>query len=209
MRLLVLLVLAAGACAADAAPRLVYSKYFKGSTPESVVITVEQSGAATYRDAPDDGDPLKFRVPDAAVAEMFALAARLDHFQRPIESGLKVAQMGIKTFRYENGAESHEAKFNYSLDADARALTDWFEKITDTEESLIALDRDIHFDKLGVNRSLLNLEIIYDHNRLIDPAQFFPLLERVARNESFLHIDRERAARLSEEFRRPKEKPAE
>lgn len=209
MRLLALLVLAASAHAADA-PRLVYSKFFKGSSPESVFITIEKDGAGTYRDSPGGDDPpLKFQVTPAQSAEIFALAGRLDHFKRPLESGLKVAQMGVKTFRYEDGAESHEVKFNYSLDPDARALADWFERVTETEEEFIALDRDIHFDKLGVDGALLDLEVTYDHNRLVDPAQFFPLLDRIVKNESFLHMDRQRAARLSDEFRKPKETPAQ
>ena len=32
--------------------------------------------------------------------------------------------MGVKTFRWEDGAESSEAKFNYSLDENAKTLQD-------------------------------------------------------------------------------------
>ena len=35
--------------------------------------------------------------------EMFDLAEKLDQFKHPIESGLKVANMGTKTFRFEDG----------------------------------------------------------------------------------------------------------
>ena len=52
---------------------------------------------------------------------IFDLADKLDHFKRPLESGLKVAKTGDKTFRWENGAEAGEAKFNYSLDENAKA----------------------------------------------------------------------------------------
>jgi len=41
--------------------------------------------------------------------------------------------MGMKTYRFENGSEKHEVKFNFSEDADARLLQDWFERIAETE----------------------------------------------------------------------------
>jgi hypothetical protein len=37
----------------------------------------------------------------------------------------------------------------------------------------------------------------------VAPDQFLPLLDRIAKNESFLHIARERAAGLAESIRKP------
>lgn len=202
-----------GACAAallllfstiaSAAPRLFYSKFFKGSVPEFVVITVERSGQTTYQEAKDDDNPIKFQMTDADVQDMFGLAEKLDRFQRPIESGLKVANMGTKTFRLEEGNEKHEIQFNYSQDPNAQALWDWFERITETEQHLINLDRTVHYDKLGVNDALLQLQITYERKRLVAPQQFLPLLDRIVKNESYLHIARERASGLAEAIRKP------
>src|SRR5262249_12935232 len=151
---------------AFAAPRLYYSKFFKGSTPEFVAITVERSGQATYQEAKDDDNPIRIRLTDAEVQELFNLADKLDRFQRPIESGLKVANMGVKTFRFEDGSEKHEIEFNYSQDVDAQALWDAFERITETEQHFINLERTVRYDKLGVNDVLLRLQITYEHKRL-------------------------------------------
>jgi hypothetical protein len=196
-----LFVFAATLC--SAAPRLSYSKFFKGSTPEYVAIAVERDGKATYQEAKDDEDPIHIQLSEADAREMFSLAGKLDHFQRPIESGLKVAQMGIKTFRFEDGADQHEIQFNYSQDLNAQALLDWFERITETEASFISLDRTVHYDKLGVNDALLQLQIIWDHQRVVAAEQFLPLLDRIFNNESFLHVARERAAGLAEAIRKP------
>ena len=65
---------------------------------------------------------------------MFDLAEKLGRFQRPVESGLKIANLGLKTFRFEDGAEQHEIQFNYSEDVNAQALLDRFERITETEQ---------------------------------------------------------------------------
>src|SRR5437016_7306906 len=84
--------------------RLFYSKAFPGSSPAYMQVTVEPDGQVDYREAPDDDFPLKFKLTETETAEVFALAGKLDWFSRPIESGLKVAFMGTKTFRVERGA---------------------------------------------------------------------------------------------------------
>ena len=75
------------------------------------------------------------------------------------------------------------------------------ERISSSEQHYIDLDRAIHFDKLGVNQSLLQLQITWERKRLVAPQQFLPLLDRVIKNESFLHMARERAATLADAFR--------
>ncbi len=186
-----------------AAPRLFYSKYFKGSVPEFVSITVERDGHLTYQEAKDDDNPIHIQLDNATAQELFALAEKLDRFQRPLESGLKIANLGTKTFRFEDGAEHHEIQFNYSEDLTAQALLDRFERITETEQHFANLDRTAHFEKLGVNDVLLQMQASWEHNRLVAPEQFLPLLDRIANNESYLHISRERAASIAEAIRKP------
>jgi hypothetical protein len=202
MRIAVLLAVAFSA-ALHGAPRLLYSKYFKGSIPEFVLIAVERNGQATYQEAKDDDNPMKFQLAETETAEIFNLADKLDRFQRPVESGLKVANLGQKTFRFEDGVEKHEVLFNYSQDLNAQALLDWFERIGESEQHLISLERAVRYDKLGLNDVLLQLQITYDRKRLVAPEQFLPMLDRVFKNESFLHIARERAAGLAEAIRKP------
>ena len=185
----------------SAQPLITYSKYFKGSTPETVIITLNKNGEAVYKESVNDDQPLNFQLTEAETTEIFTLTDKLGLFDRPLESGLKVAQMGVKTFRFENGDVKNEVKFNYSIIPEAQAIQDWFERITESEQRYIDLDRAAHFDKLGVNQSLLLLQIVYEKNRLIAPQQFLPLLDRVIKNESYLHIARERAASLAEAFR--------
>jgi hypothetical protein len=120
--------------------RILYTKSFPGSSPAYVAITVERSGAVSYKEEVDD-DPEKFQLEESGTDVMFDLAARLDHFKHPLESGLKVANMGVKTFRWEDEGAASEQKFNYSLDESAKALHDWFEAITETERLFAELKR--------------------------------------------------------------------
>lgn len=182
-------------------PRIIFSKSFPGSTPPFMQISVEKNGAAEYREDPKDDDPIKFQLTEAESGAIFGLADKLDHFSRPLESGLKVANMGMKTLRFEGDGQAHETKFNYSEDLDAKALADWFEKIAESERAWIDLERTVRFDKLGVQDSILRIEILRDQKRLIAEKQFLALLDRVANNESYMHMARSRAAALAESIR--------
>lgn len=194
-------------CALSAAdlPRVFYSKSFPGSVPAFVAITLDKSGRADYKEAADDDNPLTFQLTEKETAQIFALAGKLGRFTRPLEANLKVANTGIKTFRYESGAEKNEVKFNYSLDPDARSLWEWFERITETEQHFFSLQRAAKYDKLGVNQALLLLEVSRDRGRLVAPQQFLPLLDRITKNESYLHMARTRAANLADSFRKATE----
>jgi hypothetical protein len=194
------LLLAATAFAGDG-PKIQYSKYFKGSVPEYVGITLERSGQVTYKESADDDRPLQFQLTPAQTAEIFDLADKLDRFKRPLESPAKVANMGMKTFIYEDGSAKNEVKFNFTEDANARVLNDWFERITESEQNYYNLERTVKFDHLGVNEVLLQIQIALEKNRLIAPQQFLPLLDRVSKNENYMHMSRERAAKLAEVFR--------
>jgi hypothetical protein len=182
-------------------PRIVYTKEFPGSTPAWVSIAVERSGDVVYKEAANDELPAKFKLRDDEAQEIFRLTDKLDRFSRPLESNLKVARMGIKTFRFEDGATKHEVKFNYSLDEDAKALADWFERITESEQYLMRLEVSVKYEKLGVNDALLRLQSAWERKRLVGAEQFLPLLDRVIKNESYLHMARERAAALADSIR--------
>ena len=191
------------AWAADA-PRLFYSRSFPGSTPPYIQVTVEKSGAAEYREAVDDDLPLKSKLSDADTQELFDLAGKLDYFKHPVESPLKVAFMGAKTFRYENGDQKSEAQFNYSQDLQAQALLDKFERIAETAAHRIDLERTAKYDHLGVMKALLQLEGAMGRNRVVAPEQFLPMLDRVANNETYMHTARALAAEIAEAIRGPK-----
>jgi len=207
VRALLVLPLAACVFAADA-PKVTYSRSFPGSTPAYFSIAVEKDGRCVYKEAVDDESPLVFRLQPNETEEIFALSEKLGRFTRPIESGLKVARMGAKTFRYEDGAGKNEVEFNYSTDLDAQKLLDWFERIGETERRYIALSSAARFDKLGVNQALLELEAARDRKGLVSLDQFLPVLDRIVKNETYLHMARARAANLAESIRNPKpEKP--
>jgi hypothetical protein len=193
--------LASASLSAGDGPQLFYSKSFPGSTPPYVQVTLDKTGQVEYREAVDDDNPLKFKLTEGESTEVFGLAEKLGYFKTPVESGLKVAFMGKKVFRYENGAEKHEVEFNYSEDPSAKALWDWFERMTESAQHRIDLDRAAKYDKLGVVKALTLLGSALDRKRLVGLEQYLPTLDRIIKNESYMHTARVRASEIAESIR--------
>lgn len=183
---------------------LFYSRSFPGSDPAYFQLTLDAGGAAEYREAPDDENPLQFTLTPAECAEVFALAERLDYFKGPLESQAKVAFTGAKTLRYENGARKNEVKFNYTADPAGQALVDWFERMSESARYRAELERTVKYDKLGVLDAVMHIESAMNHKRLVALDQFLPMLDRIVANESYMNAARERAARIAEAIRSQK-----
>jgi len=201
MKWTVILLFASSLPGADG-PRLFYSKNFPGSVPPYVQVTLDKSGEAEYREATDDDNPLKFKLTEGEVTDVYGLVEKLNYFKHPVESGLKVAFMGTKTFRVEQGAEKHEVQFNYSEDASASALWEWFERMTESAQHRIDLDRAAKYDHLGLVKALNLLWSAMDRKRLVGLEQYLPTLDRIVKNETYMHTARARAAELAETIRK-------
>jgi hypothetical protein len=205
------LILLAGALCGGAGPlwagdgaRLFFSKAFPGSTPAYMQVALNRDGGAEYREAADDDQPLKFHLSEAETQEVFDLAAKLDYFKHPLESPAKVAFMGTKTLRFENGEQRAEVKFNYTEDASARMLVDWFERMAESAELRIELERAAKYDHLGVVKAVLLLEEAMENKRVVAQEQFLPMLDRIAGNPTYMHTAREHAAGLADAIRKTK-----
>ncbi len=190
---------------AQTAPQLIFTKSFPGSVPAYESLAIDNTGWLAYAESPTDPKPLqRAKLSESDAAQLFELAGRLNHFQSPIESGLKVANTGKKTFRYvDESGKASETTFNYSLDESAKVLLDRLEQIAASERAYLDLDRSIHFDHLGVNDALAEIEELWLRKQLAAPDQFIPLLTRVSSHEAFMHLARDRAARLKSEFLEP------
>ncbi len=203
MKLLVFALLGSSCLFAGPA-RLTFTKSFPGSTPAFTYVSVARTGAVEYKESPTDQQPLKVQLRESEVEPLFSMAEELGYFKSPLESGLKVANTGKKTFRYEpeNGPAT-ETAFNYSTNLTAQQLLDRFEQIAASERAYLELDSTMRYDKLGVNDALADIESLWLHKQLAAPEQFLPLFTRIATHESFMHLVRDRAARLKDEFQAP------
>jgi hypothetical protein len=190
-------------------PKLIFTRSFPGSTPAYFFVRVDRTGALQYKESPTDDQPLTAQLQEADTAALFAMAEKLNYFKAPLESGLKVANTGKKTFRYENeNGRATEVSFNYSIDETARQLLERFEQIGATERAYLDLDSAVRYDKLGVNQALAEIESLWLRKQLVAPLQFIPLFNRITTHESYMHLARERAARLRDAFQAPLPSPS-
>jgi hypothetical protein len=193
----------ASALFASDGPHLFYSRAFPGSKPDYIQIVLEKNGDGVYQEAVDDELPLKFKLTDVETQTVFGLADKLERFKRQLETPMKVkvAFMGTKTFRFVNGDEKTEVQYNFSEDVSAQQLQDWFERMAESAQHRIDLERAAKYDHLGVDGALQGLEAAFENDRIVSPEQFLPMLDRIAKNETYMHQSRARASEMADAIR--------
>jgi hypothetical protein len=190
---------------ASAGATLTFRRIFKSSSPEFIEISVrEDSDEASYeiRQLDDDPGATKFEVSSGLRARMFALAQQLNRFQgQDLDVHRKIANLGEKTFRWEQGPETHEVKFNYTLNSTASQLLQIFEGLARQQELLMLLERRMKYDRLGINDALLQFETELNRKLLPEPERALPTLDQIAGDSRFVDIGRQRARNLAERIR--------
>jgi hypothetical protein len=73
--------------------------------------------------------------------------------------------------------------------------------MTETVQHFINLERTAKFDRLGVDRALLLLQVSLERNRLVGAQQLLPVLDRIAKNHVYINRSRGRAAGIAEVLR--------
>lgn len=188
-----------------AGPKITFRRIFKSSVPEFIEIVVQQnSDAATYeiRQLDDEPGALPFEIGPPLRAKIFALATQLNHFQGlDLDVHRKIANLGEKTFRWQDGSDVHETKFNYTLNAPANQLMQIFEGLARQEGHVATLARRMRYDRLGINDGLLQVESDYNHGLLPEPQRLLPVLDQIAADSRFVDIARQRARSLAERIR--------
>ena len=202
------LVLAAGSRPAAMFPqgagvpaKLTYSRTFKGSSPEYIAIIVDATGSGTYEgrkldEAPAQG-PRPFQLSSGTTERIFALAGQLHDFQGiQLESHKKVANLGEKTFTYQQGGALNRVAFNYTENRTARDLADVFEAIGMVEQHVAALEFEMKYDPLNLSQELLQIQAELKDKTLTDPQMLVPTLEKIAHGSRFLHLAQSRAQEI-------------
>jgi hypothetical protein len=185
-----------------------YRRVFKGSTPEFIEVKINDQGKSTYdiRQLDEEADPEPLEVGPPVQKRIFELAGSLNNFAiANIDIQKKIANLGQKTFRYENGAEVHETSFNYTVNPSASQLMEIFEGLARQQEDLVLLERQAKYDRLGVNDALMQFESDMDHRLLPEPERLLPVLDQIAGDSHFIEIARTRARAIAERIRNSRE----
>lgn len=206
-----LVVLACGVVFAQAAgsaqpARVTFRRIFHGSSPEFIELTVREdskTGSYEIRQMDDDPGSAPFEVSDALRSRIFELTAQLHNFQgQDLDVHRKIANLGEKTFRWEQGGVVHETKFNYTLNPAASQLLQIFEGLARQQEHFELLTRRMKYDRLGIYDALLQFETDLNRGLVPEPRRLLPLLEQIASDPKFVDVARQRARMLAERIER-------
>jgi len=193
------------ASATPQSAKLTFRRIFPASSPEFIEITVlEDSDAATYeiRQLDEEAGAAPFVVSAPLRAKMFGYAAELHHFQGlDLDVHRKIANLGEKTFRWEQGTLKFETKFNYTLNSAATQLLQIFEGLARQQEHFVLISRRMKYDRLGINDALLQFESDLNRGLMPEPSRLVPLLDQISSDSKFVDIARQRARTLADRIR--------
>jgi len=180
--------------------KVTFRRIFQGSSPEYIELSIwDDQKTATYeiRQMDDDPGPAPFEVGEALRTKIFGLTAQLHNFQgQDLDVHRKIANLGEKTFRWEQAGVVHETKFNYTLNQAAAQLLQIFEGLARQQEHYELITRRMRYDRLGIYDALLQFESDLNRGLLPEPQRLVPLLEQISNDAKFVDVARQRARML-------------
>jgi hypothetical protein len=204
-----LLLLACGSVAAanPSGGVFTYRRIFKSSVPEFIEIKIPQNGEQStveIRQLDDEPGASPFEIGAPLRSKVFELIGQLGYFKGlDLDVHRKIANLGAKTFEWNNGPELYTVTFNYTLNSAAIQLLQICEGLAREQELLELLQRRAKYDRLGVNDALMQFENDLNKGILPEPARALPLLDQIAADSRFVEIARQRARSLAERIRHP------
>lgn len=177
-------------------PTLTYIKVMKGSVPEYTSVTVDLNGVGSYqgRQLDESPKPRPLKLTAGTTQELFRLAASLGNFRSiRLESKIRVANLGEKTFIYRDGVQENKVEFNYTRNKRGQDLLNLFEGIADVEQHITALEYSSRYDPLGLPSALTQVEIDLNNNAMVDPQLMVPILKKIVGNNQYMRIAQMRA----------------
>jgi len=182
--------------------KVTFRRVFQGSSPEYIELCIwDDAKTATYeiRQMEDDPGSAPFDVGAPLRAKIFGLTAQLHNFQgQDLDVHRKIANLGEKTFRWEQGGVTHETRFNYTLNPAASQLLQIFEGLARQQEHYELITRRMRYDRLGIYDALLQFESDLNRGLLPEPQRLVPLLEQIADDPKYVDVARKRARMLAD-----------
>lgn len=192
------------ASSAKSFPIVTFSCDFPGSNPDHYYISIAGDGSASYDSTgkltkqSDDNDPFRidFKVTEATRARIFELTEKADYFAGRLDSGKKLASMGVKTLAYQDAQRNTKATYNYSSQRPVQELTQLLQGMALTLEFGRRLEYEYRYQKLALDGELKEMEDEADRGRLEELAAIAPVLKKIEMDPALVNIARARAQRL-------------
>lgn len=185
-------------------PTLTYRKIFKSSYPEFAEIKVNKDGSGTWdiRQLDETPSPQPLQIGPSLARQMFQLASELHDFQGvDLDIHRRVASLGQKTFRYQDGATRYQVTFNYTVNKTANQLLSLFDGLERQELDLSDMRRAMRYDQLGINDVMTRVQRDVNDKLLPEPQALLPILGQIAADSDLIDMARQRARSLAGQIR--------
>jgi hypothetical protein len=186
--------------AEDAPLKFAWHKAIQKGSIEFYGLELDDKGRGkfSFKKREEDALELDFALRPAKVESLLSYFVHADFLNetKNFVSPRKVADMGLKTIRFESGTRKREVTFNYTEDRTLQEIVDFFENLCQQEKALFEMDLALKYDRLGIPKKLDELERNLTAKRIVDPERFAPVLEKIYQDESLMNLARTEAKKI-------------
>jgi hypothetical protein len=180
--------------------KFIWQKSNPRGSIESYAVELDEKGSGRFQFKPKDQDLVEVSLilKPSTIDSLLSLFQQADFLNesKDFVSGRKVADMGMKTIRFENGSKKREVTFNYTEDKILQQIVNFFENLCQQERSLFEIDLALKYDRLGIPKKLDELEKNLSAKRIVAPERFAPILEKIYQDESLINYSRTEAKKI-------------
>ena len=115
------------------------------------------------------------------------------------------SHLGVSTFRLKRAGKQRTATFNFTVNKDAKALSDEYRKLGNQYVWIFEIGVARENQPLESPKLLDSLDALMRRNEISDPAQLVPLLNGIADDERVPLISRNHARKLVERIGKKKD----
>jgi hypothetical protein len=166
-------------------------------------VRLQADGAGTYSETgPSDSKPVPVTV-SAATLDRLRLGEHAAKSGKCETHSKNIAQTGEKTIRYVDGERTAECTFNYSDDTGLMGTMATFQAIAETIQRGERLERDLRYDRLGLDAEMNALLAAKQNGSAIEIGNITPVLQALVQDDHVIDRVRRKAARLLQDSGAP------
>jgi hypothetical protein len=180
--------------------RFVWHKAIQQGSIESYGLEFDEKGKGkfTFKRRGEDALELDFELKSSKVDALLNdfVSSEFLNESKNFVSARKVADMGMKTIRFQRGGRAREVSFNYTEDKALQQIVDVFENLCQQERSLFEMNLALKYDRLGIPKKLDELDRNLTAKRIVDPERFTPVLEKIYQDQQLMNLARTEAKKI-------------
>jgi hypothetical protein len=169
---------------------------------QCIRLDAEAKGEVKFKRRAADTVDLPIQLSAMGRDKFLALLSATNYLDHPetFESGRKIADLGVKRLTVELPSGKREGTFNYSLRKDITDLSNFFEGLINQETLSFDLMNALQFERLSIPKRLEQVETELKANRIADPEQLVPVLEKIENDQQVINYARTQAGKIKRQI---------